>query len=188
MSDFIILVFFVTLLNIYGFDTAMLWTMILAAAFIIGEHALGRRLHPLQWVAYATIFLFGVPSLIWKTPLIFQYKITILYVFFALSLLIYPFFSPKTLIEIFFPDMFLKESYIWINRWLVLIFLNGAIMNDAAIQMFTVEQWGIFKLFLIATITLSMSLVFYYFLMVKVQHDNKNKINTKEETEEDRKL
>lgn len=172
MADFLIAVFFVTALNIFGFDIAMKATMSLAAVVIIVEHLMGKRFNTFQWVAYATIFLFGIPSLIWKNPLIFQHKITIIYTFFALTLMIYPFFAPQTIIEILFPDVFLKDSYIWINRWLVLIFLNGAVMNASAIKYLSLKNWGIFKIGLIIYIMMLIFLIFYYFLLEKSNYEH----------------
>lgn len=187
MLDFLILVFFVGMLNGYGFEIAMFWTMVLAAVCLVVEKILGRELHPLQWLAYSTIFAFGIPSLIWDNPLIFQYKITILYGFFAVSLFLYPFFSKKTLVHIFFPDIFLEQAYLWVNRWLAVIFCTGAVANDLAIKFLTIEQWGIFKIFLIVIITILITLLFYYFLLKKAQQEEKDRIALSENDTKSRK-
>jgi intracellular septation protein A len=171
MLDFIILLFFVFLLNVYNFDIAMFWTMIVAAIAIAVEILLGRKLHPLQWLAYVTIFAFGIPSLLWQNPLIFQYKITILYLVFSLSLLLYPVFFSGSLLEIFFPEIFLKESYPWLSRWFSFIFFSGAIANNAAIKYLTLNQWSFFKIGLIVMITLLIGALMYQALLEKASHD-----------------
>lgn len=171
MADFLIAVFFVITLNLYGFDFAMKGTMTLAALIIGYDYTRGKHPETMQWVGYGTIFLFGIPSLIWKNPLIFQHKITIVYTFFSTALLCYPFFTSKTLIEVLCPGVFLRRSYPSVNRWLALVFFAGAVMNALAVKYLSLKTWGIFKIVLIVLMMLKTSLVFYYFLMQKSNYD-----------------
>jgi intracellular septation protein len=162
---FPILLFFIVY-KFFGIYTAT-GVAIAASLLQIGfVFALGKKIEYTMWVNLIVISLFGGMTLIFHNEIFIKWKPTILYLTFALSLLISDLYFKKNLLKTLMREGLELPEKVWrgMNSAWILFFSLLAAVNLIVAYTFSTDTWVNFKLFGLIGLTIIFIVVQSFFI------------------------
>ncbi|ANZ22489.1 septation protein A [Buchnera aphidicola (Diuraphis noxia)] len=129
-----------------------------------------KELDKMSLFSFCTISFFSFLTIFFHNSQFIKWKITIIYLFFSIVLLISQFFSNKPIIQRFLEREINISNVYWrkINLIWSLFFLFCSILNIYIALCFSEKTWVIFKVFGFTTLTFFLILVTSIYINFKI--------------------
>jgi intracellular septation protein len=177
LLNFIPLVFFFVFLTKYDIFVGVQALMIAATLCFLLVLILYRKLDKVELISYLMVMVFGGFTLYMRDPNIIKWKVTIINFLFASALLVSQFFFKKNLLQTMLGKEIQLEINIW-NKlnllWIFFFILCGTISLGATYYM-TDDFFWIFKVFILPSASLLLSLISGIYIYKNMNNDTENK-------------
>jgi intracellular septation protein len=177
LLNFIPLVFFFVFLTKYDIFVGVQALMIAATLCFLLVLILYRKLDKVELISYLMVMVFGGFTLYMRDPNIIKWKVTIINFLFASALLVSQFFFKKNLLQTMLGKEIQLEISIW-NKlnllWIFFFILCGTISLGATYYM-TDDFFWIFKVFILPSASLLLSLISGIYIYKNMNKDTENK-------------
>ncbi|OCG41842.1 inner membrane-spanning protein YciB [Gilliamella sp. Bif1-4] len=177
LLNFIPLVFFFVFLTKYDIFVGVQALMIAATLCFLLVLILYRKLDKVELISYLMVMVFGGFTLYMRDPNIIKWKVTIINFLFASALLVSQFFFKKNLLQTMLGKEIQLEINIW-NKlnllWIFFFILCGTISLGATYYM-TDDFFWIFKVFILPSASLLLSLISGIYIYKNMNKDTENK-------------
>ncbi len=149
LFDILPIVLFFAAFKLYGIYAATITAIAATVLQIAWLKLTKRKVEPMQWASLVIIVIFGGATLWFKSEAFIKWKPSILYWFFAVSLLFYQFIIKKNIIKSMMGHLFNAPDHVWKKiclYWIGFFTLMGVINLYIAYQ-YSTDTWVNFKLF-----------------------------------------
>ncbi len=164
------LIAFFAILKIANFFWATVAIMILTPIAITYEWYKTKKISIPPLITLALVFVFGTITLITKDSSFFQFKTTLLYILFALILIMGLAFK-KNFLKMLMSGQINMPDMNW-NKFAfrtIFLFLGFAVANELIRHSFSQEIWAGFKI-VVVIITMIFMIVQLYLLSPEIRH------------------
>jgi intracellular septation protein len=147
--DFLPIVVFFVVFKWYGIYAATASAIGITAFQVLVLLLLKRKIQISLWVNLALIVLLGGATIIFHNEWFIKWKPTILYLFFAISLIVSDKIFNKNLIKLLSGDALNLQDNLWqklSTSWAV-FFVTMAVLNISVAYSVSTDMWVNFKLF-----------------------------------------
>lgn len=161
LLDFIPLVIFFVLFKMYDIYVGVSALMISSTIALILSAIIFKKVEKVALFTYLMIMVFGTMTLYFHNPNFIKWKVTIIYILFALILAVSQFIFKKPLLQKLLNKEIELEDQVWnrINLVWILFFALCAIANLYITYFMSEEFWATFKVFILPGITLLVTLI-----------------------------
>lgn len=135
--------------KIYDIFIASKFLIIISGFTCILDWIISKKIDKINLISFILIAVFGSLTIFFHNSQFIKWKITIIYIFFSIVLLISQFYKKKPIIQKFLEKNIKLDDIYWkkINFFWALFFLFCSILNIYIAFYFSEETWVNFKVF-----------------------------------------
>ncbi|WP_392565722.1 septation protein A [Utexia brackfieldae] len=161
LLDFIPLVIFFVLFKMYDIYVGVTALMIASTICLIIAGIIFKKIEKIALFTYFMIMIFGAMTLYFHNPDFIKWKVTILYMLFAIILAVSQFIFKNPLLQKLLNKEIVLNDQVWnrINLAWILFFALCAMANLYVTYFMSEEFWATFKVFILPAITLLFTLM-----------------------------
>lgn len=161
LLDFIPLVIFFVVFKMSDIYDGVAALMISSTIALLLTWLIYKKIEKIAIFAYLMIIIFGALTLYFRNDAFIKWKVTILYLLFALILLVSQFMFKKPILQKLLGKELVLADSIWhkINLIWTLFFIICALANLYVTYYMSQEFWATFKVFILPGVTLLFTIV-----------------------------
>ncbi|WP_343154499.1 septation protein A [Buchnera aphidicola] len=135
--------------KIYNIFIASMFLIIMSGIIFILNSVIDKKIDKINLISFLLVSILGFLTIFFHNSQFIKWKITIIYMFFSIALLISQFFQKKPIIQKFLEKNIKISDIFWkkINFFWALFFLFCSILNIYIALCFSEETWVNFKVF-----------------------------------------
>ena len=172
LLDFLPLIIFFAIYKIYDIYIASGALIIATALQMVAIYLLYKKLEKTHIITFAVVSIFGTLTLIFHNDAFIKWKVTIIYLCFALALIISHFMKKPILKSMLGKEIHTSDK-VWAQMsWLWTIFFIFCALLNIYVA-FTLEQatWVNFKVFILPILTLINTIVTVFYLVKHIKNE-----------------
>ncbi|MEZ9237663.1 septation protein A [Shewanella sp. 10N.286.52.A9] len=177
LLDFLPLVIFFAIYKFYDIYTATGALIAATAVQLIVSYILYKQVEKMHLITFAMVTFFGTLTLIFHDDAFIKWKVTIVYAFFAIALLVSQLIGKPILKSMLGKEMKCPDK-IWVNvTWYWVAFFVACGLGNIYIAFsLPLETWVNFKVFGLTALTLVNTVVTVMYLYKHMEHDESEQI------------
>ncbi|OCG41738.1 hypothetical protein A9G29_07045 [Gilliamella sp. Fer2-1] len=177
LLNFVPLAFFFVFLSMYDVFVGVQALMITATICFLLILALYRKIDKVELISYLMVMVFGGFTLYMRDPNIIKWKVTIINFLFAAALLVSQFIFKKNLLQKMLGKEIKLDITIWnkLNLLWVVFFILCGTTSLVATYYTTDDFFWIFKVFILPSASLLLSLISGIYIYKNMNNDLENK-------------